>query len=101
MALPRLSLPAPVSVSLPGRSGSANATRMRSRPQTNGRAPPPSRESLAQVERGRGGRVRRLQPRALPLAEPPEVAPDLGRIELAAREVHVRSVDQAPLVTGQ
>ena len=40
-------------------------------------------------------------PVALPLREAPQVAPDLGRIELAAGQVHVRGRDQPPFVTGQ
>src|SRR3954454_2272300 len=38
------------------------------------------------------------EPRALPLAEAPEVALGLARVDLAARQVQVRLGDQAPLV---
>src|SRR5215212_6240473 len=37
----------------------------------------------------------------LPLAQAPEVAPDLPRVDLAAGLVHVRAPDQAVLVAGQ
>ena len=46
-------------------------------------------------------RPRRAGALALPLAQPPEVALDLARVELAARQVQVRRLDQAPLVAGQ
>src|SRR3954463_288713 len=38
---------------------------------------------------------------ALPHLQAPEVAPDLARIDLAAREMHVRRGDQMALVAGQ
>src|SRR4051794_13369759 len=39
-----------------------------------------------------------LEALALPAAELPDVALDLARVDLAAGQVHVRGVDQAPLV---
>jgi len=38
---------------------------------------------------------------ALPHLQAPEVAPDLARIDLAARQVHVRAGDEVALVAGQ
>src|SRR5689334_3453130 len=39
-----------------------------------------------------------LEPLALPAAQPPDVALEHLRVDLAAREVHVGLADQAPLV---
>ena len=38
---------------------------------------------------------------ALPLAQAPEVAPDLPRVDLAPRQVQVGGLDQPPLVAGE
>ena len=38
---------------------------------------------------------------ALPLAQAPQVALDLARVDLAAGQVHVRRLDQPPLVAGE
>src|SRR3954470_8918080 len=48
--------------------------------------------------RAAGGAPVALEALALPAPELPDVALDLARIDLAAGQVHVRGVDQAPLV---
>src|SRR4051812_40265031 len=60
------------------------------------------RRRVARPRRGlcgaAGGAAVALEALALPAAEAPDVALDLARIDLAAREVHVRAGDQAALV---
>ena len=53
-----------------------------------------------QARSGRRGRAAR-QALALPLAQAPEVAADLPRIDLPPGQMHVGALDQPPLVAGQ
>src|SRR3954454_13075233 len=74
-------------------SGTAAARRRASRPLGVGRAGGAARGlRLAGAALGAG------EPRALPLAEAPEVALGLAGIDLAARQVEVGLGDQPPLV---
>src|SRR3954463_11372088 len=53
---------------------------------------------LCGLRRAAGRAAVTLEALALPAAEAPDVALDLARVDLAAREVHVRRGDQAALV---